>query len=132
LKNILILEDTLIIQKYYTELFKSSEELVGYNLLAARNVADAESLMLRNDVDLFVVDWLLGKSTESEIVLTGIDFVKKARNHYKYEVTPIIMVTSVSEKEQIREALNYKIDGYMLKPIVKETFIAKIKKHIPL
>jgi two-component system chemotaxis response regulator CheY len=50
-------------------------------------------------------------------ILNGIELLKFIRADEKFKNLNVIMLTSVSDEEQIREALSQGIDNYVLKPI---------------
>jgi len=62
-------------------------------------------------IDLVLCDWNMP-------IMTGIELLKKVRNSDKpYKNIPFALVTTVSEKDKIIEALSFNLSGYILKPI---------------
>lgn len=67
-----------------------------------------------NMIDLVLSDWNMP-------IMSGLDFLKRVRTSNKsYQKIPFALVTTVSEKDKIIEALNFKVSGYLLKPIDPE------------
>ena len=75
--------------------------------------------MSSENFDLLVLDWHLPDTTGIEELdwLRGI----KASN------TPVIFITSRDSEESVVEALDHGADDYMVKPVVKEVALARIK-----
>lgn len=65
--------------------------------------------------DLILSDWNMPN-------LTGIEFLKQVRssNGY-YTQIPFVLVTTLSEKDKVIEAIKYKVSGYLIKPITFES-----------
>lgn len=57
---------------------------------------------------------------------SGLEFLKKIRAHSFLRETPFLMLTGVSEESQVKDAAALRVDGYILKPIEKESFKKKI------
>ncbi len=47
----------------------------------------------------------------------GLDFVKQVRTRFSSEELPILMMTNLSEKRYVQEAIQAGINGYLIKPI---------------
>ncbi|MBC7712110.1 MAG: response regulator [Rhizobacter sp.] len=114
-KKILVADDTAFLR---TSLIKDLVDL-GFdkgNILECENgrvaydnlIASAE----KNDhFDLILSDWNMPK-------LNGLEFLKLVRGSKKYfSDIPFILITTVSEKEKIVEALSYNVSSYIIKPI---------------
>lgn len=59
--------------------------------------------------DILILDILMP-------VLTGYDVLKEIRRKLRDKETVIIMVTSAAKKEDIRDCLQFNIQGYIVKP----------------
>lgn len=60
--------------------------------------------------------------------LHGIDLVRKMKQHPLLKDTPVIMLTGISEKEEVIEALRAGVNEFLYKPVEKELLIAVVKK----
>jgi two-component system chemotaxis response regulator CheY len=58
--------------------------------------------------------------------LDGINFLKQVRESGPNKDIPFIIITAVSDKDNIIKAKNHKVTGYLLKPVE----YAKIKKKM--
>jgi two-component system, chemotaxis family, chemotaxis protein CheY len=63
--------------------------------------------------------------------LDGLALLKKVRESQQYGPIPFVMVTAVSEKDQIAEAKNLKVDGYLLKPVTFDRVSKKLQELFP-
>ena len=76
-------------------------------------------------VNLVLVDWNMQG-------MTGIEFTKSVRGNPALLKTPIIMITSNSEKEQVMSAVMAGVNDYMVKPFTPDIFAQKIRKVLGL
>lgn len=67
-----------------------------------------------NECDLILCDWNMPQ-------MTGIDFLKLIRSaKFERPDIPFILITTESEKEKVIEAIQFKVSGYLLKPVNPE------------
>jgi len=70
-------------------------------------------------VDVALVDWRMPE-------MGGLDFVKAVRAARIYDGMPLMMVTTQSELEHVKEALAAGVDEYLMKPFTKEAIREKL------
>jgi two-component system chemotaxis response regulator CheY len=92
--------------------------------LEAADGAEALEILLRNQVDLLLLDWNMPR-------LNGLDLVKKLRNMEKFASLPIIMITSEAAKYNVIEAIKEGVNDYLVKPVTERGLLAKIKRIFP-
>lgn len=73
--------------------------------------------------DLILIDWNMPN-------MDGFTLVGKIRATDK--TTPLIMVTTESEKERIIEAIKAGVNNYTLKPFTPEILIGKVKQTLKI
>lgn len=61
-------------------------------------------------IDLFIIDWMLPGS------INGLEFTKKVRTYKAYQDTPIIMLTALTQPDNIVAGLDAGADDYITKP----------------
>jgi two-component system chemotaxis response regulator CheY len=71
--------------------------------------------------DFLVTDWNMPG-------MTGIDLLKAVRADPKLASLPVLMVTAESKREQIIEAAQAGVNGYVVKPFTAGTLEEKINK----
>jgi len=78
--------------------------------------------MLQNGhFDFLVTDWNMPG-------MQGIDLLKAVRADEKLATLPVLMVTAESKREQIIEAAQAGVNGYIVKPFTAQTLEEKINK----
>lgn len=71
--------------------------------------------------DFLVTDWNMPG-------MQGIDLLKAVRAHPDLKDLPVLMVTAESKREQIIEAAQAGVNGYVVKPFTAQTLKEKIDK----
>jgi two-component system chemotaxis response regulator CheY len=71
--------------------------------------------------DFLVTDWNMPG-------MTGIDLLKAVRADAQLASLPVLMVTAESKREQIIEAAQAGVNGYVVKPFTAGTLEEKINK----
>jgi two-component system chemotaxis response regulator CheY len=78
--------------------------------------------MLRNgDFDFLVTDWNMPG-------MSGIDLLKQVRADPKLATLPVLMVTAEAKRDQIIEAAQAGVNGYVVKPFTAQVLKEKIDK----
>lgn len=119
--TILVIEDEQDIRDLIR--FQLSSE--GHEVVMAESVDKAMELMERHEkIDLFIVDWMLPG------VMSGLEFIKKLRLQKKFVETPIIMITALSQADNIVAGLDAGADDYMTKPFDLNVLQARVRVQL--
>lgn len=88
---------------------------VGFEVLQAGNGKDALNILETDyrDVEIVLLDWNMP-------VLNGIDVIKNMRRDDRFKKIPVLMVSTESEENRIREALDAGAQGYLTKPFTPD------------
>ncbi|MDR0497247.1 MAG: response regulator [Treponema sp.] len=121
MRTVLVVDDSRIMRNIVKNYF--TEQKIPCQYLEAENGTEALDILMKQPVDLILLDWNMPK-------LSGIDFLKKVRAMNKYMKLPIIMVTSESAKYNVIEALKVGATDYIIKPINGKLFAEKISKIV--
>jgi two-component system chemotaxis response regulator CheY len=121
MKTVLVVDDSRIMRNIVKNYF--TEQKIPCQYLEAENGNEAFDLLMKQPVDLILLDWNMPK-------LSGIDFLKKVRAIDKFTKLSIIMVTSESAKYNVIEALKLGATDYIIKPINGKMFAEKISKIV--
>lgn len=62
--------------------------------------------------------------------MDGRELVGLIRKDRRFRLIPIVVSTTISEKENIKLLLNMGADDYMIKPFSSEEFVARIQSHL--
>ncbi len=74
-------------------------------------------------INFVITDWNMPD-------VSGLDLVKNIRANSKYDKLPILMVTTRGMKEDILEALQAKVNNYVVKPFTPQILREKIEQII--
>ena len=91
------------------------------NTLEASDGTTALPMLKTGDFDLLVTDWNMPG-------MQGIDLLKAVRGDRSIAELPVLMVTAESKRDQIVEAAQAGVNGYIVKPFTAQTLKEKIDK----
>ncbi len=123
MEKIIIAEDSSPNQKILAHLLTK----LGYEVIACNNGLEAWNKL--NDPSSEGVVAVLSDMMMPEE--DGLTFLKKVRESEKFAKLPFVLITAVSDKDQIVLAKNLKVDGYILKPVTFQRVTAKLKELFP-
>ena len=117
-KKILVIEDEATLQKALNDVL--SQE--GYNVLSALDGMSGLDLALKENPDLILLDIILPK-------MDGFEVLKKLKE--KNSQIPIIILTNLSDIDDIQKALDLGATTYLVKADFHlDDVLKKIKKTI--
>ena len=117
-KKILVIEDEATLQKALNDVL--SQE--GYNVLSALDGMSGLDLALKENPDLILLDVILPK-------MDGFEVLKKLKE--KDSQIPIIILTNLSDIDDIQKALDLGATTYLVKADFHlDDVLKKIKKTI--
>ena len=103
-----------------SDILRVNLSFVGYDVISANNVMQAESLIKTSIPGLIILDWMLPGTS-------GPTFAKRLRNDKRTQNIPVIMLTAKSLEENKIEGLNAGCDDYVVKPFSPKELIARIQ-----
>jgi DNA-binding response OmpR family regulator len=117
--RVLVVEDEQDIR----DLIRMQLELQNYQVTAVENATEAISSLNREQFDIALIDRMLPDSS-------GIQLTKTIRKEDKLKGLPIIMVTAMSESENIIEGLDAGADDYITKPFDINILHARVRAQL--
>ena len=117
-KHVLVVDDDPMILKLIKEHLKDT-----YNVGTAINGSLALKFLETKKTDLILMDYEMPGET-------GADVLEKIRNNPATAALPVIFLTGISSREVISKVMSLKPQGYMLKPIDRDTLLQTIAKKI--
>lgn len=96
-------------------------ELGFTNIDEADDGATALPILQQGGIEFLVTDWNMPK-------MAGIDLLKAVRADPALEHMPVLMVTAEAQRDQIMEAAQAGVNGYVVKPFTADTLKGKIDK----
>ncbi len=117
----LVVDDSVTMRRIVLNSLKQ----IGHDaFVEAGDGRDALNKLQADDaINFIITDWNMPD-------LTGLDLVKAVRANPKYENLPILMVTTRGMKEDIVEALQAKVNNYIVKPFTPQVLREKIEQII--
>ncbi|MEQ1768762.1 MAG: response regulator [Devosia sp.] len=99
------------------------EQLGFKDIVEARSGRDALGKLEARNVDLIISDWNMED-------VDGLTLLKVIRKHPKTSGMPFIMATGRSDKEQVKEAISFGVNNYIIKPFDAGTMRKRIEAVI--
>jgi two-component system, chemotaxis family, chemotaxis protein CheY len=95
---------------------------LGYNdVTEADDGATALPILKQGNIDFLVTDWNMPG-------MPGLELLKAVRADPALAKLPVLLVTAEAKREQIVEAAQAGVNGYVVKPFTAETLRDKIQK----
>jgi two-component system chemotaxis response regulator CheY len=95
---------------------------LGYTSIAeADDGKTALPVLKSGDVDFLITDWNMPG-------MPGLELLREVRGDPATKKLPVLMVTAEAKREQIVEAAQAGVNGYVVKPFTAQTLKEKIDK----
>jgi two-component system chemotaxis response regulator CheY len=118
--RILVVDDSATMRR----ILRNQLKQVGFDAVdEAENGRQALALAARGAYDLIITDWNMPE-------MNGLDLVRELRRAEATRHLPILMVTTVSAKDDILAALKAGVNNYVVKPFDAATLQSKIAKVV--
>jgi two-component system, chemotaxis family, chemotaxis protein CheY len=123
--KILIVDDSITIRRIITNALKT----VGFtDTVEASNGKEALEKLTSAKVDFIITDWNMPE-------MNGLDLIKEVRANPVHSSMPILMITTRGTEHDVVEALQAKVNSYIMKPFTPQELKEKIEgilKTIPV
>ena len=116
--KILIVDDFSTMRRIIKNLLR---DLGFTNTVEADDGITAIPILNSGSIDFLVTDWNMPG-------MTGIDLLRHVRADEKLRTLPVLMVTAEAKREQIIEAAQAGVNGYVVKPFTALALKEKIEK----
>ncbi|MCP4414847.1 MAG: chemotaxis protein CheY [Gammaproteobacteria bacterium] len=116
--KILIVDDFSTMRRIIKNLLR---DLGFTNTSEADDGLTALPMLQQGNFDFLVTDWNMPG-------MEGIELLKKVREDENLKTLPVLLVTAEAKKEQIVEAAQAGVNGYIVKPFTSGTLKEKIDK----
>jgi two-component system chemotaxis response regulator CheY len=116
--KILVVDDFSTMRRIIKNLLRD----LGFNNTSEADDGQTALPMLQSgNYDFLVTDWNMPG-------MSGIDLLKAVRADAKLASLPVLMVTAEQKREQIVEAAQAGVNGYIVKPFTAEVLREKLSK----
>jgi len=116
--KILIVDDFSTMRRIIKNLLR---DLGFTNTSEADDGLTALPMLQQGNFDFLVTDWNMPG-------MEGIELLKRVRADENLKTMPVLLVTAEAKKEQIVEAAQAGVNGYIVKPFTSGTLKEKIDK----
>lgn len=118
-KSILIIED----DSFLANIYKNKFEAEGYKVYTETNGESGFESFIKKVPNLVLLDVLLPK-------LDGFSLIKKAKEHKKIKHVPIVLLTNLGHKEDVKKGMDLGAEDYLIKAHFKPSETVKKVKNI--
>ncbi|MCE8024072.1 MULTISPECIES: phosphate regulon transcriptional regulator PhoB [Halomonadaceae] len=115
-KTVLIVDDEAPIR----EMIAVALEMADYRVLEAANAQSAHTMIVDNQPDLLLLDWMMPGTS-------GIELARRLKREEATRELPIIMLTAKSEEDNKILGLEAGADDYITKPFSPRELVARLK-----
>ena len=116
--KILVVDDFSTMRRIIKNLLR---DLGFTNIQEADDGNTALPMLQQGDFDFVVTDWNMPG-------MQGIDLLKEIRKDDNLSHLPVLMVTAEAKREQIIQAAQAGVNGYIVKPFTAVTLKEKLEK----
>ncbi|MBA7589210.1 Protein-glutamate methylesterase/protein-glutamine glutaminase [subsurface metagenome] len=93
----------------------------GYQIETALNAKEAYAIIERESPDLILLDLLMPK-------ISGFDFLEEIRKIDKTKNTPVIVVSALTDEENVERIMNMGAIDFVKKPIDLQYLVERVEK----
>ncbi|MBS0421366.1 MAG: chemotaxis response regulator CheY [Proteobacteria bacterium] len=114
----------LVVDDFSTmrRIVKNLLQELGYaNVQEADDGKTALPMLKDGNFDFVITDWNMPQ-------MPGLELLKAVRADEKLKHLPVLMVTAEAKREQIVEAAQAGVSGYVIKPFTAQTLSEKLNK----
>lgn len=116
--NVLIVDDYSTMRRIIKNLLRE----LGYtNTVEADDGETGLAVLKRGGVDFLITDWNMPN-------MPGIELLQHVRKDPVLKDLPVLMVTAEAKREQIVQAAEAGVNGYVVKPFTAQTLQQKIDR----
>lgn len=116
--KVLVVDDFSTMRRIIRNLLRE----IGFtNTIEADDGSTALPILKAGGVDFLITDWNMPG-------MPGIELLNAVRQDERLKDLPVLMVTAEAKREQIVQAAQAGINGYIVKPFTAETLQQKIER----
>ena len=119
--SVLVVDDASFIRDLVKKCLRNY--FPGIKIEDAVNGKKAQSILMRESFDLVLCDWEMPE-------MSGIELLTWCREQAHLKAMPFVMVTSRGDKENVVQAIQAGVSGYVSKPFTNEQLLNKVKQAL--
>jgi two-component system phosphate regulon response regulator PhoB len=114
-KTILVVDDEPAIR----DMISAALDMAGYNCLQAENAQQAHGMIIDEQPDLVLLDWMMPGTS-------GIELIRRLQRDELTKNVPVILLTAKVAEDNMVQGLESGADDYITKPFSPRALIARI------
>jgi two-component system chemotaxis response regulator CheY len=118
-QKILVADDSPTIRKFVTFTLK----MVGFEVISASDGMEAAEMLSQNKFDLIITDLNMPN-------MDGFELIKVIRQNPEYKETPIIILSSLSDREDVERGIKEGANAYLVKPFEPQRLKYEVAKFL--
>ena len=119
--SVLVVDDASFIRDLVKKCLRNY--FPGIKLEDAVNGKKAQAILMRESFDLVLCDWEMPE-------MSGLELLTWCREQAHLKAMPFVMVTSRGDKENVVQAIQAGVSGYVSKPFTNEQLLNKVKQAL--
>ncbi|MNI06421.1 Chemotaxis protein CheY [compost metagenome] len=119
--NVLVVDDASFIRDLVKKCLRNY--FPGMRIEDAINGRKAQAMLAKEAFDLVLCDWEMPE-------MSGLELLTWCREQDSLKAMPFVMVTSRGDKENVVQAIQAGVSGYVSKPFTNEQLITKVKQAL--
>jgi two-component system chemotaxis response regulator CheY len=118
-KVVMVVDDSESIRKFLSFAIRAQ----GFGVIAARDGMDALEKLSKNKVDLVITDLNMPN-------MDGFEFLKAIREDREYRDVPVIILSSLTNEQDIETGMKLGANSYLLKPFDQKRLQYEVAKYL--
>ncbi|MCU1749419.1 response regulator [Pseudomonas sp. 6D_7.1_Bac1] len=119
--SVLVVDDASFIRDLVKKCLRNY--FPGIRIEDAVNGKKAQAMLARETFDLVLCDWEMPE-------MSGLELLTWCREQDQLKAMPFVMVTSRGDKENVVQAIQAGVSGYVSKPFTNEQLLTKVKQAL--
>ncbi|CAG8870853.1 Chemotaxis response regulator protein-glutamate methylesterase [Pseudomonas fluorescens] len=119
--SVLVVDDASFIRDLVKKCLRNY--FPGMRIEDAINGRKAQAMLVKEAFDLVLCDWEMPE-------MSGLELLTWCREQDNLKAMPFVMVTSRGDKENVVQAIQAGVSGYVSKPFTNEQLITKVKQAL--
>lgn len=119
--SVLVVDDASFIRDLVKKCLRNY--FPGMRIEDAINGRKAQAMLAKEAFDLVLCDWEMPE-------MSGLELLTWCREQDNLKTMPFVMVTSRGDKENVVQAIQAGVSGYVSKPFTNEQLITKVKQAL--
>lgn len=119
--SVLVVDDASFIRDLVKKCLRNY--FPGIKIEDAVNGKKAQAILMREPFDMVLCDWEMPE-------MSGLELLTWCREQPQLKSMPFVMVTSRGDKENVVQAIQAGVSGYVSKPFTNEQLLNKVKQAL--